>query len=672
MRPLLTFLLAFFYLHTHAQAPKEKWGNPTKEELTMAYCTLDPNAGAAILDNYGHYYFNRHYYFSAQELRTIYHYQVRLKVFTDEGKKYATITIPYRGYDEYENVVEISGSTYNLEGGKMVRTKLRAKTIKWTREGTAMWYCTFTLPDVKPGSVIEYTYKIASLDFARLRDWHFQSSIPVLHSNMKLTTPYFYQFAFFSNMPQARLDVKRTELSQYIQFYTQNIYVNSVDLQLTARNIPAFRNEILMPDSSRQILKGEFLLSSAITRPIEFARFNDYYLMPYLKPLMLTTTNDLYEVKQRIMLYNELMTGYKIIEGMEWKDFTKQLSKNPDFGKNMLRAFDENKSLTDSLRRVEAGKKRMIAAYDYIRHNIKWNGQYRIFASHSMEKIFEKKTGYSSDVNMLLINTLNRVGIQARPVLIATRSHGIPYKEVGFLRKFNHLIVSVELEGKRYLLDATDPLRPYDILSDEDLNGEGLLVNLLDYQWIPLESASPSELIQKETHSISGDGKYTAATEAIFTGQLALMKIKQKKEGSGNSNIPYTMSYSRQGSLPITADSIVLMPLLENSPVENPFTEEQRTHPVDFRFERTITREVKIEIPEGYKISSLPQNRVFAMQGDFVVCSVNSQTENNAVTLTFRLELKNSYIPPQFYPDLKLFMETVKALENETVVIKKI
>lgn len=671
MRSLLTFTLTFIVFQgLMAQAPKEKWGKPTKEELTMTTCNIDPTADAAVLNNYGHYYFDRHYYYSAQELRTIYHYQVRTKIFTEAGKKYATISIPYQGYDEYEKVVEISGITYTYEDGKVTKTKMKQKNIQWTRNGRNMWNCTITLPNVKPGSVIEYTYKIASLDLIKLRDWMFQFDIPVLQSDMTLTTPYFFNFAFFSNMPQTKLEVKRTETSQYIQFYRPNIYFNCIKTQLSARNTSAFRKEIFMPDSSRQILKGEFLLASAVTRPIEFARYPDYYVVPFLKPIMITTTENLYETKERISLYNSIMTGFRITEGMEWKDFTKRLSKEPDFGKNMLKAFDENKNLIDSFRRVPAGQKRMVAIYDYIRQNIRWNGEYRILASNSMEKIFEKKTGYSSDVNMLLINTLNRAGIQARPVLISTKSYGDVYKELGFFKKFNHLIVSVELEGKRYLLDATDPNRPYDILSLDDQNGEGLLINLLDSGWIPISSIANTELNQTEKYTIDQNGQYEGEVVTSFTGQLALQKLKEENI-KNHDNLPVSIRKTTRGSFISAGDSLLFAPFKENSVIENPFTEEQRFHPVDLKFERSITREITINIPEGYKLTSIPGNRVFAMQGEFATCSLNHELNENILKLVFRFELKNSFIPPQFYADLKLFFETVKAIEDEKIILKR-
>ncbi len=680
MRTLLTTTLTFIIFFTsYAQNPMENWGNPSQEELTMAYCPVDPSADAAYLNNYGHYYFNRYYYFGSPELRTFYHYQVRMKIYTDEGKKFATVSIPYRGFDEYENVVEISGVTYNFENGKVVKTKLKAKNAQWTKNGKNMWNCTFTLPDVKPGSVIEYTYKIASLDFAKLRDWMFQKDIPVLKSNVVLTTPDFIQFTFFSNAPSEMLDVEQKDHMHYILFYNTNIYCNGYDLNMKARNVPAFKKEVLMPDSNRQIIKGEFLLNLVITRPPELYNFNERYLMPYLKPLFLTTTEDYYEPRDRIYIRNDIMAGYRIQEGMDWESFVKKLSKNPDFGKNMLKAF-ENKWLIDSFRKTDTGIKRMVAIYNYVKNNIKWNGQYRIFTNNSLEKTFEEKSGFSSDINLLLVNLLNRSGIQAKPVLISTRSFGNVYKEVGFFRKFNHVIVSVVLEGKVFLLDATDPLRPYDFLDIQDLNQEGLLVNILDHEWVALQNSVLSEIAQTEIYQISPEGSSTFEITTKFTGYPALQKRKVILNSSSDMkkldidnlhdiSLPLIINKSEQSFLTeIHSDSLFITPLLNNSLVENLFTEEQRINPVDLKYERLMIRELNISIPEGYSLQSYPPNESYTMQGGFLSYSLNSEVEQNVLKMHFKFEVINAYIPSHFYSDLKLFLETIKELEQEKVV----
>lgn len=682
MRILLNISFLATFLNIWGQAPKEKWGSPSIEELKMATCTFDPMADAAILNNYGHYYFNRHFYSSTQELRVFYHYQVRLKIFTEEGKKYATISIPYRGYDEYEDVVEISGATYNIDGsGKTVKSKFKSKDVKWTRNNGSLWNCTFTLPDVKVGSIIEYSYKIASLDFVKLRDWLFQKDIPVLNSELTFSSPNFYTYAFFSNIGSDKLQIKKEDQVQYLQFYSTNVYCHGTMLKMSARNIPAFRKEVMMPDSSRQILKGEFLLSTALTNPSEFNIFREYYRMIYLKPLLLTTTNNYYEPRNRAGLYNDILAAYKFIEGMDWESFTKKLNKRDDFSKNMLKAFD-SKTLIDSFRRIEAGEKRMAEIYNFVKSYMKWNGEYRIFTSNSLEKIFEKRTGYSSDINMLLINLLSRSGIQARPVLISTRSYGNVYKEMGFFRKFNSVIASVELNGKRYLLDATDPLRSYKLLSVDDLNDEGFLVNLLDYQWVSLINSDSSSVYQTAKYELQQGNILQEEIKTVYTGYKALEKRKelldstffpekQTTENLNNCEEPLRIHKSYTDNLSLK-DSLVITPWAENSLIENPFTSENRTHPVDFKYEQTLVRELELIIPQGYKLASFPQSQNLVMQGNFLTSSFSSSVHQDKLRLNLRVDILNSYIPPQFYNELIIFLESIKNIEQEKIILKKL
>lgn len=686
MRVLLTFALAFTVcLALRSQSPKGKGDNITKEEITMTSCPLDPSADAAILDNYGDFYFDRYYYSSAQELRTFYQYKVRLKVFNDAGKKYATVTIPYHGWDSYEDVIEISGVTYNLdEKGEIIKTKLKSKNINWQRNSNKTWNCSFTMPDVKPGSVVEYSYKIASLDFVKLRDWMFQKDIPVLNSYTSLTTPNFFQYAFFSNIPAGLLNVSRNDLSFNLPFYNTSIYISGSKLQLIAHNIPAFRKEPLMPDSSTQILKGQFLLAAALTKPPEFSGIRDYYLMPYLKPLLLTTTGDYYETTGRMMVYNDILSGFKIIEGMEWDSFAKKLSKDSNFGKTMLKAF-ECKWVFDSVRRIEDPEKRMIATYNLVKDYMHWNGEYRIFASQSLEKTFEMKTGSSADINMVLINLLNRMAIQAKPVLISTRSYGPVYKERAFSRKFNHVIVSVEMGDQRFLLDATDPNRPYNLLSQEDLNGEGLLLSNLDYKWVPLRNSIVSSIATRETIIIESD--HTEKVLSIHeTGYPSLSKLNGREDSAlvktfadqgftvknFNASPAEPGSYVTELSLAKKNDQeqeikIALYPSL--NVYSNLFTSEERYHPIDFGYEQVISAETEVTIPEGYQIGILPQNEVFEVGDKLLSYSRTLEVKNNKILIKRYLDINQPYLPSALYQDLKLFFRMVNEKENELIVL---
>ncbi len=52
----------------------------------------------------------------------------------------------------------------------------------------------FTLPNVKEGSVIEYSYRITSEFLSYLRDWEFQREIPTVWSEYKVTIPEYFHY----------------------------------------------------------------------------------------------------------------------------------------------------------------------------------------------------------------------------------------------------------------------------------------------------------------------------------------------------------------------------------------------------------------------------------------------------------------------------------------------
>ncbi len=54
------------------------------------------------------------------------------------------------------------------------------------------------------------------------------------------------------------------------------------------------------------------------------------------------------------------------------------------------------------------------------------------------------------------------------------------------INKFNYVIAHVSMDGKDYLLDATDPFLPATMLPVRCLNGEGRLINKKDQRWISL------------------------------------------------------------------------------------------------------------------------------------------------------------------------------------------
>jgi hypothetical protein len=80
----------------------------------------------------------------------------RLKILTEEGRKYADIEIPYwKGVGDIGNIhartVKPDGAIANFGGTVFDKSILKARGAKYLAK-------TFTLPDVQVGSIIEYYY----------------------------------------------------------------------------------------------------------------------------------------------------------------------------------------------------------------------------------------------------------------------------------------------------------------------------------------------------------------------------------------------------------------------------------------------------------------------------------------------------------------------------------
>src|SRR5882672_1976663 len=80
----------------------------------------------------------------------------RIKILTEEGRKYADIEIPFLKQSEnitniHARTIKPDGSIVNFDGKVFEKTIHKAKGVKYLAK-------TFTLPDIQIGGIIEYYY----------------------------------------------------------------------------------------------------------------------------------------------------------------------------------------------------------------------------------------------------------------------------------------------------------------------------------------------------------------------------------------------------------------------------------------------------------------------------------------------------------------------------------
>ena len=236
-----TFLLAFvFALTTAASAVSFQPVSP--DELKMSSEPKAPGAPAIILfrevnrDDRGRTAHEDVYF--------------RIKILTEEGRKYADIEIPF--YKGQGNVVSLHARTIKSDGTIVPFTgKAFDKAIVKAR-GVKYMAKTFTLPDVQVGSILEYYYT---------------TDLPenyVFDSHWILSNELFTKSAKFSLNPYT---------SDYMPFHLRWTWNNLPPgtgqpseapnhiISLDASSIPAFQTEDYMPQENEMKSRVDFTYS---------------------------------------------------------------------------------------------------------------------------------------------------------------------------------------------------------------------------------------------------------------------------------------------------------------------------------------------------------------------------------------------------------------------------
>src|SRR5438045_655549 len=233
MRRSAAFL--FFIVSVLFAAPSfAAWGKQeyfhaaTPQELAMKSLPSAPGASAAILE-----ILQRQDDESSTETE-----YVRTKIFTEEGKKYADLELRYIPLitsirDVKARTIHPDGSIVEFDGKKMFdKLIVRAGGVKVMAK-------TFSIPDVQPGSIVEYTYsRNWPYDFfCPTTRWWVQRDIPIVRFSLWIK-PYgsrggtFDYSSFFTGVgiPDGKMPTK-----------------NGDHFEVTMENIPAFEKEAYAP-----------------------------------------------------------------------------------------------------------------------------------------------------------------------------------------------------------------------------------------------------------------------------------------------------------------------------------------------------------------------------------------------------------------------------------------
>ena len=306
----------------------------------MAEYAADPSADAVILENHAMVSMR-----SDEKIIVVTDCHVRIKIINTDGLDYANVELPY-GSDE--KIIGMKAAAYNLEEGVMVQSLVDKKSLYYENTSRYRKTLRFSVPNVRPGTVIEYRYTLESPDYFTLYTLEFQHDIPVRRCSFQVEFPGYFEYKF---VPGGSLyGIRYTSGQQRVLF--GNSTVEGFKGTWKGNNIPAYREEPFSTGSEDYYARMGFELSKINIPGYYFEEISPTY--PKLSEKLLERT-----------------------------DFGDYIDKGGVVRKKAEELKSEGGSETDILRRI----------HGWVSDYMMWNGYSDFTASAAMSKVYEDGTG---------------------------------------------------------------------------------------------------------------------------------------------------------------------------------------------------------------------------------------------------------------------------------------
>lgn len=656
MKKLILFALLVLTKTLCAQTiePNLKWGKPTNDELQMTEYPYDKDADAVVLYHKTDVYYN----IVEGDFKIYYGVKTRLKVLKPDGKSVADQKIVFQENETNrttkEMVTGLKATAYNIENGKVVKTKMERSMINEERLDKNQIQLKFSVPQVKVGTVIEYEYRIESDYFFYIRDWHAQSSIPVLYTTYELSIPEWLSFNI-EETGSERLEKKMTQspLTFFLNGQSENILCQVKSF--TGRNLPALKDD-------------DYLWCAEDYGNKVTAELGGIYIPGAVHKNYATT----------------------------WTDIDNQLMGDDEFGGRLKNSSPLKAEITAAgIPNITDISERFAAVWQLLKSKVRWNGDYG-FWGKSASKILKDGTGNNADINFLLINMLHDAGIEATPVVIRSRNLGNLPLSHSSLKYLNTFVVAVQMDNSTLaFFDSSAEDGYLNVLPANLLVNRGRLVKKgATGEWVNLQTPARSRATTIIKAELSADGliqgqknsrlleekaaelrrswrKAKDSTEYIQKIQerdgIQIQAYQTSDRNSFSPKIDEQISFTKQCDT--AGDNIYLNPLIFIPMKATPFTDSERRLPVEFPYKQSETINISLKLPNGYAVEDLPKPTVLKFDG--ISVRIGSSLNDNTLNTQFKYSLDKIFYTTAEYQDLRDFYDRLTECNKSIITIKK-
>jgi len=283
-------------------------------------------------------------------------------------------------------------------------------------------------------------------------------------------------------------------------------------------------------------------------------------------------------------------------------------------------------------------------------------------------------------------------------MLLSTRQNGLPKKTHPVMSDFNYIVAKTQINGKDYLLDASEKLNPFGMLPFRCLNYHGRVMDFKkESYWHNIEAEEKNSQIIRtqitfntEENKIEGimrskDMGYNAVSkrnlinnknteddyvdyiEDNTNGSIDITSYTLNKDKSDDKNISESFEFEINDT-PIN-EQIYLNPFIFKFFSKNPFTLEERNYPIDFGFKKNYKYTTLIIIPSGYNVKELPKKKNVVIAEKKGRLTFNCSQVKNNISVNFSLSLNQTFFPAEDYIAIKELFKHVTDIQNNSLIV---
>jgi uncharacterized protein DUF3857 len=578
----------------------------------------------------------------------------RVKILTEEGRKYADIEIPfYKSGGNIVNVhartVEPDGTIINFSGKAFDKTIVKARGVKYLAK-------TFTLPDVRVGSILEYYYTV---------------DLPeryVFDSHWILSNELFTKAAKFTLRPY-----DGDNPPMYLRWTWHNLPTGSGQpkqgpdhvIGLEVNDIPAFQTEDYMPPENEMKSRVDFIYSE-----------------------------DTFE--------SEPAKYWKKLGKRRYDQLEKFIGKRKAMDEAVAQIVSSSDSPEVKLQKIYSRVQQIRNTSFEAEKTEQEQKRNKEKPPENVEDVWKKQYGSGTDLTWLFLALARAAGFEASGMWVPDRQNYFFQQQTMDGQRLDENVAAVNLNGKEVFFDPGTAFIPFGMLPWSETGVTGLKLDKDGGSWLrtTLPSSSDSAVQRKAQLKLSESGDLEGKVELSFTGLEASQRRMEERltddterkkylEDEIRNAVPAACEVEltnqpdwKNSSSPLVAEFTLKIPgwvsgaghraLMQvglfSAPEKRLFDHAARVYPIYFSYPFVRNDDVTIDLPLGWQVATVPQPQ--KLDAKAVVYSLEAKNEKSTLHLNRTLNVDILILPPDSYANLRKIFQIVRTEDEQQVILQ--